>query len=63
VTVGDRHFPARAEVVIRAKEQTGQRIRINVAFEAHPGTALNVEDGTVAFVTRRGHWAAGNILR
>ena len=51
--VGEDELPARALRVLGKEEKTGQRIRVNVAFEAHLGSALNVQDDPVPFVGRR----------
>ena len=51
--VGEDEFPARALRVLGQEEKTGQRIRVNVTFEAHLGSALNVQHDPVPFVGRR----------
>lgn len=47
---------ARAGQVIGAKEQAGQRVRVNVAFEAHAGSALDVQHEAIPIVKGR-HYA------
>ena len=46
-------FAARAGQVIGAEEQASQRVRVNVAFEAHPGSALYVQHEAISIIKGR----------
>jgi hypothetical protein len=39
--------------MIGAEQKTSQRIGINVTFEPHPGSALNIQDDPVSVVEGR----------
>jgi hypothetical protein len=51
--VREDEFPARALRVVGKEEKTRQRIRVDMAFEPHLGSALDVQDDAVPFVGRR----------
>jgi hypothetical protein len=48
--VREDEFTARSGVVIGTEEQPGQGVGINVAFEPHRGSALNVQHDAVPVV-------------
>ena len=51
--VREDELPARTLRMVGKEEKTGQRIRVDVAFEAHLGSALDVQDDPVPFVGGR----------
>jgi hypothetical protein len=51
--VPEHKLTAGARQVISAKEKSSKRVRINVAFESHRCTALNVQYYAIAIIGRR----------
>jgi len=46
-------FAARARQLIGTEQQAGQWVRIDMTFESHPGSALNVQDDPVPVIESR----------
>jgi hypothetical protein len=61
--IGEDQFPALTGAKVGAKEQAGHGVRVNVAFETHPGATLNIEDGPVPLIAGSGHRLADSALR
>ncbi len=46
----ENELATRAGALVGTEEKTGQRIRINMAFESHRGSALNVKHDAVSII-------------
>src|SRR5690349_17653669 len=54
--MGEDEFPPCARDVIRAEQETSQRIRVSMEFESHHRTALNIQYDAVPVVLRGHDW-------